>query len=157
LRLAVPERERAAALVLHADVRQSREDARHVRPSPGRLVQQPFRVDVRPAVLDDLAERLARTRLPDGLVLDGGEDEARLERIGLLFERWRDDYDWRAVEARINEHEQLLVDGLHVLRAGTRGAPPLLLMNGWPSTFAEYLPALPLLADFEVAIVSRAG
>src|SRR4051812_50187642 len=30
-------------------------------------------------------------------------------------------------------------------------------MNGWPSTLAEYLPALPLLADFEVWIVSRLG
>jgi pimeloyl-ACP methyl ester carboxylesterase len=120
-------------------------------------VPKPFRIAVAQAVLDDLAERLERTRLPEQLVLDGGEDAARLERIGLLFERWRDDYDWRAAEALINAHEQLLVGGLHVLRAGTRGAPPLLLINGWPSTFAEYLPALPLLADFDVAIVSRAG
>jgi pimeloyl-ACP methyl ester carboxylesterase len=51
------------------------------------------------------------------------------------------------------------VDGvrLHVLRAGSAGAPKLLLINGWPSTFAEYLPALPLLTAFDVAIVSRPG
>src|SRR5262245_21410047 len=49
-----------------------------------------------------------------------------------------------------------MVHGLHVLKAG-RG-PRLVLMNGWPSTTAEFLPALPLLAtDFEVWIVSRHG
>jgi epoxide hydrolase len=48
-----------------------------------------------------------------------------------------------------------MIEGLHVLKAG-RG-PRLVLMNGWPSTFAEYLQALPLLSDFEVWIVSRAG
>jgi pimeloyl-ACP methyl ester carboxylesterase len=108
------------------------------------------------AVLDDLARRLEQTRLPSGRVLDGGEDAVRLDRIDRLFERWRGGYDWRAAEARINQYEQLKVHGLHTLRAG-RG-PRLVLMNGWPSTFAEYLDALPLLArEFEVALVSRAG
>ena len=46
-------------------------------------------------------------------------------------------------------------EGLHVLKAGS--GPRLVLMNGWPSTLAEYLPALPLLGDFEVWIVSRSG
>jgi pimeloyl-ACP methyl ester carboxylesterase len=114
-----------------------------------------MRIDVPQAALDDLARRLEHARLPEGRVLDGGEDATRLDRIARLFERWRGGYDWRAAEARINEYEQTLVNGLHVLRAG-RG-PKLVLMNGWPSTFAEYLPALPLLDGFEVAIVSRAG
>jgi pimeloyl-ACP methyl ester carboxylesterase len=110
------------------------------------------------AALDDLAVRLERTRVPDEFVLEGGERRERLEHIVALLERWRGGYDWRAEEARINAYEQQLVHGLHILRAGRPGAPRLVLMNGWPSTFAEYLPALPLLAeDFEVAIVSRPG
>jgi hypothetical protein len=64
-------------------------------------VLERFRIDVLQAVLDDLAERLARARLPERYILDGGEDAARLERIGRLYERWRDGYDWRAEEARI--------------------------------------------------------
>jgi pimeloyl-ACP methyl ester carboxylesterase len=124
-------------------------------------VVEPFRIDVPQGVLDDLAVRLERARRPDAPVLAGGEDPARLERIGRLFERWRHGYDWRAEEARMNAYEQVLVDvdgvRLHVLRAGSRGAPPLLLINGWPSTFAEYLPALPRLHDFDVALVSRPG
>ena len=115
----------------------------------------PFRVAVSQPVLDDLARRLELARWPEGFVLDGGEDAARLGRIARLLERWRGGYEWREHEAGINEHDQELVDGLHVLKAG-RG-PRLVLMNGWPSTLAEYLPALPLLADFEVWIVSRLG
>jgi pimeloyl-ACP methyl ester carboxylesterase len=114
-----------------------------------------FRVAIPQATLDDLARRLELARWPDAYVLDGGEQAARLDRIRGLLERWRGGYDWREHEARINEHEQAMIDGLHVLRSG-RG-PRLVLMNGWPSTLAEYLPALPLLDGFEVWIVSRAG
>lgn len=116
---------------------------------------EPFHIAVPQPVLDDLAARLAHARTPQAFVLDGGENARRLKRILHLFQRWRDAYDWREHEARINEYEQHIVYGLHVLRAGS--GPRLVLMNGWPSTFAEFLPALPLLRDFEVVIVSRAG
>jgi pimeloyl-ACP methyl ester carboxylesterase len=121
-----------------------------------------FRIAIPQAALDDLARRLQSARLPGGLVLDGGERRQRLERIARLHQRWRDTYDWRAEEERLNAHEQRLMDAggvrLHVVRAGRPTAPKLLLMNGWPSTFAEYLPALPrLAADFDIAIVSRPG
>jgi pimeloyl-ACP methyl ester carboxylesterase len=114
-----------------------------------------FRVAVPQSVLDDLARRLDAARWPEGYALDGGEDAARLDRIARLLERWRDGYDWREHEARLNDFEQELTHGLHVLKAG-RG-PRLVLMNGWPSTPAEYLPALPLLDGFEVWVVSRLG
>ena len=114
-----------------------------------------FRVSVAQPVLDDLARRLELARWPQGYVLDGREDAARLDRIARLLERWRGGYEWREHEARINEYEQLLISGLHVLKAG-RG-PRLVLMNGWPSTLAEFVPALPLLSDFEVWIVGRLG
>lgn len=114
-----------------------------------------FRVAVPVPVLDDLARRLEAARWPEAYALDGGEDAARLDRIRRLLERWRGGYDWREHEARINAYEQELASGLHVLKAG-RG-PRLVLMNGWPSTLAEYLPALPLLGDFEVWIVGRLG
>jgi pimeloyl-ACP methyl ester carboxylesterase len=113
------------------------------------------RIDVPQATLDDLTRRLEHARWPAAYVLDGGEREHKLDRIEALLDRWRVGYDWRAHEARINEYEQAMVNGLHIVKAG-RG-PRLLLMNGWPSTLAEYLPVLPLLSDFEVWIVSRHG
>jgi pimeloyl-ACP methyl ester carboxylesterase len=118
-------------------------------------VSEPFRVAVPQATLDDLARRLEHARWPQAYALDGGEDAARLDRIAALLERWRGGYDWREHEARINAYEQRLVDGLHVVKAGH--GPRVVLMNGWPSSVAEYLPVLPLLAGFEVWIVSRLG
>jgi pimeloyl-ACP methyl ester carboxylesterase len=113
------------------------------------------KIAVPQAKLDDLARQLDQARWPVAYALDGGERADRLDRIRELLDRWRGGYDWRTHEARINEYEQEMVNGLHVLKAG-RG-PRLVLMNGWPSTTAEYLAALPLLSDFEVWIVSRAG
>src|SRR3954452_12903409 len=86
----------------------------------------PFRVAVPDGVLDDLAARLARTRRPPGQRVtdsDPGEqpDEAdeTLDRIAQLVEYWRDSYDWRAQERRINAVPQYrtTVDGvgLHFL------------------------------------------
>jgi pimeloyl-ACP methyl ester carboxylesterase len=115
----------------------------------------PFRVAVPQPVLDDLRRRLEAARWPEAYALDGGERAERLDRIRRLLERWRGGYDWREHEARLNEYEQERSHGLHVLKAG-RG-PRLVLMNGWPSTVAEYLSALPLLGDFEVWVVSRLG
>src|SRR5688500_18764446 len=86
-----------------------------------RLVPEPFRVAVPQPVLDELARRLDAARWPEAYVLDGGEDAARLQRIRRLFERWRGDYDWRQHEARINEYEQHMATGLHVLKAGSSG------------------------------------
>ena len=114
-----------------------------------------MKIEIPQATLDELARRLEHARWPDAYALDGGENAARLDRIKALLDRWRGGYDWREHEARLNEYEQAMVNGLHVLKAG-RG-PRLVLMNGWPSTTAEYLAALPLLEGFEVWIVSRHG
>jgi pimeloyl-ACP methyl ester carboxylesterase len=120
----------------------------------------PFRVAVPDEVLDDLAARLARTRRPPGQSVtdsDPGEqpDEAdeTLDRIAQLVEYWRDSYDWRAQERRINAVPQYrtTVDGvgLHFLHVpGTGPDPlPLLLTNGWPSSLVEYLGVLDRLTD----------
>nr|QEO74178.1 haloalkane dehalogenase [uncultured bacterium] len=134
----------------------------------------PFRIDVPDELLQDLTERLARARWPEPMPRGGIEDVERLRRIGRLLSTWRDDFDWRSVERSLNRHPQLRVTvdgvGLHVVHARGSGADPmpLLLVNGWPSTFAEYVDALPLLTDpgshgadpsdaFDVVIATRPG
>ena len=66
-------------------------------------------IDVPQAVLDDLSERLARTRWPkpvEGTGWDAGADVAYIRE---LCEYWRRDYDWRADtgwQAQRREREQ---------------------------------------------------
>jgi pimeloyl-ACP methyl ester carboxylesterase len=112
-----------------------------------------FRVAVPEATLDDLAERLARTRWPGALDGTGWEDGTSLAFLRDLVDWWQDGFDWRAQEAAINRFPQFraTVDGvgLHFVHVRGKGpAPlPLVLTHGWPSTFYELLPLVPLLTD----------
>jgi pimeloyl-ACP methyl ester carboxylesterase len=114
---------------------------------------EPFRVSVPDAVLDDLRERLGRTRLPD-LIEDPawsyGTERAYLAE---LCAYWRDKFDWRAQEERLNRMPQFTtaIDGLrlHFVHARSKheNAFPLVLTHGWPGSFAEFAKVVGPLTD----------
>lgn len=114
---------------------------------------RPFQIDIPQADLDDLAARLAATRWPDE-VTDAGTDYGMpLAVVRRLAARWRDGYDWRAHEDRLNEIPQFTttVDGqnihfLHV-RSAEPDAMPLLLLHGWPGSIVEFLGMIGPLTD----------
>ncbi len=114
---------------------------------------QPFAIDVPEAVLADLRERLARARLPDepeGVGWQLGMNQAYLQQ---LIEYWRNEFDWRAQERRLNELEQFKtrIDGLDIhfvhRRSPEPDAFPLILTHGWPGTFAEFAKVIGPLTD----------
>ncbi|HEY1739238.1 MAG TPA: epoxide hydrolase, partial [Acidimicrobiia bacterium] len=114
---------------------------------------QPFRVEVPDAVLDDLRDRLARTRWPDQIPDSGwgyGTDRAYLQE---LCDYWRTSFDWRAQEARFNRWPHFLthVDGqqVHLIHARSPepDALPLLITHGWPGSVAEFLDVIGPLSD----------
>ena len=123
-----------------------------------------FSIDVSQGVLDDLDERLRRTRLPvaaPGNPWNAGTDPGYL---GELVGYWRDGYDWRAAERRLNAYPQFLLEvagtPIHFVHIRGQGSDrvPLILTHGWPSTFAEMLPLVPLLADgFDLVIPDLPG
>ena len=59
---------------------------------------RPFRVEVPQAVLDDLRDRLGRTRWPDQIPSSGWDYGTDLGYLRDLCETWRTTYDWRAQE-----------------------------------------------------------
>src|ERR1051326_3807749 len=100
---------------------------------------RPFRIDVPRADLDDLRERLRRTRWPDQLG-DGWAAGVPVDYLRDLTAYWATGYDWRRHEARLNEFPQFtaVVDGqlihfLHV-RSPEPGALPLIVTHGWPGS-----------------------
>lgn len=105
------------------------------------------------AALDDLRERLARTRWPERETVDDWSQGAPLARMRALCDYWRDGYDWRACEARLNALDPSMtrIDGLDIhflhLRSPEPDATPLVMTHGWPGSVVEFLKAAPLLAD----------
>jgi pimeloyl-ACP methyl ester carboxylesterase len=122
---------------------------------------RPFEIRVDDEVLTDLHERLNRARFL--------EDNPRRPASGMnapylrqLVESWRS-FDWRARERWLNDHPQFIaeIDGASVhfvhLRSDHPDAPVLLVMHGWPHTFALQLAFADLLPDFHVVIPSLPG
>ena len=105
---------------------------------------QPFAISVPDAVLDDLRDRLSRTRWPDAIPGTGWEYGADVDYIRELCEYWRTGFDWRAREAELNQYPGFLceVDGvdLHFWHVRGKGPNPmpLLLVHGWPGSIFEF-------------------
>ncbi|MBG0825154.1 epoxide hydrolase [Planomonospora sp. ID91781] len=138
---------------------------------------RPFRIAIPEAAVNDLRDRLARTRWTDEPPPAEPADRpasgpVRPDRwygvpsayVRDLAERWRDSFDWRAQEARLNSYPQFttVIDGQTVhfvhVRSADPAATPLILTHGWPSTFVEYLALVePLSRDFHLVIPSIPG
>ncbi len=112
----------------------------------------PFQIAVPDSVIADLRERVQHTRWNDS-VQEGwayGTDRSFLEA---LVDHWRADYDWRSRQSMLNRlpHRRAAIEGfgIHFLHFKGRGPSPqpLLLINGWPSSFVEYQKLAPMLAD----------
>jgi pimeloyl-ACP methyl ester carboxylesterase len=124
----------------------------------------PYRIDVPQADLDDLADRLDRTRWPDELPGAGWDYGIPLARVRELAEHWRHGYDWRRHEAELNESPQFRtdIDGQRVhflhIRSADPDALPLLLLHGWPGSVLEFRALTGLLSDdFHLVVPSLPG
>jgi pimeloyl-ACP methyl ester carboxylesterase len=114
---------------------------------------KPFKINVPQADLVDLQERLKHTRWPDELPGVDWNYGVPLGYVKELVEYWHSRYDWRHVEAKLNEHPQYTteIDGQNIhflhIRSPEPEALPLILTHGWPGSFVEYLDVIGPLAD----------
>lgn len=112
-----------------------------------------FRIEIPQADLDDLKRRIASTRWPDEIPGLGWDRGVPLEYLKELAEYWRNEYDWRAAEARLNGFPNFVtkIDGTDVhfmhIRSAEPGALPLIMTHGWPGTVAEFLEVIDPLTN----------
>ena len=113
----------------------------------------PFTIQVEAETLSDLRERIRKTRWPEHAPGAAWEQGTDLEYLRQLLTYWADEFDWRAQESKLNAPDQFRTDldgvQIHFVheRAKRGNGIPLILTHGWPSTFAELLPLVPLLTD----------
>jgi len=114
-----------------------------------------FQIRVDDSVLEDLRDRLTRTRFADQIEGAGWDYGIPMDYLRELVEYWRDTYDWRAQEARLNSfsHFRTRIDGqsIHFIhaRSAHTDAFPLVLTHGWPGSVVEFLDVIPRLIDPE--------
>ena len=113
----------------------------------------PFHLAVPQAELDDLRERLLRTRWPDRETVNDTSQGPPLAKVRALCDHWRESYDWRRCEALLNDFGQHRTEinglGIHFLhiRSPEPGALPLVMTHGWPGSVLEFRDVIGPLTD----------
>jgi pimeloyl-ACP methyl ester carboxylesterase len=133
----------------------------------------PFPVTISDAVIADLRSRIKATRWPEPSPGEPWSQGTDLDYLRELLEYWADGFDWPTQERALNVFAHFTADlgdaTVHLVhqRARSGVGVPLVLTHGWPSTFVEMLPLVPLLTDpgaygipgpgFDVVIPSLPG
>ncbi len=132
------------------------------------LALRPFTVTVAPAQVEDLHTRLRATRFAAEPLGTAGTDVwsagTPVSYLRDMVGHWRDEFDWRAQEERMNAYPQFLteIDGqtIHVVhvRSANEHATPLLLLHTYPGSFVDFLDLVPHLSDeFHLVIPTIPG
>lgn len=114
---------------------------------------RPFHVKFEEADLVDLRRRLAATRWPDRETVADSSQGVQLATMQKLVQYWVSSYDWRRVEAQLDELPQFMtsIDGLDIhfihVRSKHPNALPIIVTHGWPGSIIEQLKIVGPLTD----------
>ena len=115
----------------------------------GAMKVEPFQINVSQEVLDDLRQRLQRTRWPDAVEGAGWDYGTNLDYMKELTSYWQHQYNWRRHEAELNQFAQFkaTIDGvdIHFIHERGQGPDPLpiILTHGWPDSFYRFHKIIP--------------
>jgi pimeloyl-ACP methyl ester carboxylesterase len=113
----------------------------------------PFRVNFKEADLVDLRRRVASTRWPERETVADSSQGVQLATMRNLARYWEARYDWRKVEARLNQYPQFMtsIDGLDIhfihVRSKYPKALPVIITHGWPGSVIEQMKVIGPLTD----------
>lgn len=124
----------------------------------------PFRIDIPQADLDDLRERLLRTRWAPELPGANWSRGVPGDYLRGLVDYWANDFDWRKAEHELNEWPQFIaeIDGQPVyfkhVRSERPDAQALLLLPDNPGGNIGFLDVIaPLSRDFHLVVPTMPG
>jgi epoxide hydrolase len=114
---------------------------------------RPYEVAVAQSDIDDLKDRLVRTKWPDELDGAGWDYGVPLDYVRDLVSYWIDEFDWREHEAQVNAHPQFVTtvddETVHFIHVPSPepDALPLIVTHGWPMSVFEYVDLIGPLTD----------
>lgn len=114
---------------------------------------RPFQIHVSQDEIDDLHQRLGRTRWPDELPGVGWSRGVPVGYLKDLAEYWRTSFDWGKAEAELNTYPQFTttIDEQHLhflhVRSPEADATPLLMLHGWPGAVTDFLDVIGPLTE----------
>ena len=114
---------------------------------------RPFRVNFSDTKLSELRNRISATQWPDRETVKDQSQGPQLATMQNLARYWATEYDWRKVEARLNDLPNFVteIDGLDIhfihVRSKHKNALPLIVTHGWPGSIIEQLKIVDPLTD----------
>ncbi len=105
---------------------------------------RPYAIDIEQSELDDLKQRLARTRWPEQEAVNDWSQGIPLAYTRELAEYWANEYDWRRWESKLNSWPGFMteIDGIDIhflhIRSPHEDALPLVMTHGWPGSIVEF-------------------
>ncbi len=114
---------------------------------------RPFILDVPQSELDDLNARIDLTRWPEKEPVSDWSQGTPLAVLQDLVAYWRNEYDWRRCEARLNALGQYIteIDGLDIhflhVRSPRADAMPVVMTHGWPGSVIEFMGVIDALTN----------
>lgn len=119
---------------------------------------RPYSINVPQESINDLNQRLKLARFPDELDAAEWDMGAPLADVQRLTQYWKDNFDWRAAERKLNRLPHFVTDihcqgfeplAIHFIHQPSRirNAIPLIFIHGWPGHFGEVIKILGLLGE----------
>lgn len=104
-----------------------------------------FKIQISQNEINDLNERLTKTRWPNEMINEGWKKGAPTDYLKKLADYWLTKFDWKKQEAQLNKYPQFIteIDGQNIhflhIKSGNANATPLMLIHGWPGSFADFI------------------
>lgn len=114
---------------------------------------RPFTPSISTEILEDLIQRLKKTRLPEAETVEDWSQGVPLSYQAELLNYWTNQYDFSRLERRLGAFDNFVtdIDGVEIhfihKRSQHTAATPLLITHGWPGSVLEYLDILDALTD----------
>jgi epoxide hydrolase len=104
-----------------------------------------FKIQISEHEINDLHQRLSNTRWPGEAINEGWKKGAPADYMKQLAAYWLTTFDWKKQEAILNQYPQFIteIDGQNIhflhIRSKNVNATPLMLIHGWPGSFADFM------------------